>query len=235
MKAIALACETITDEVKLAARETNSTIPICWIESGLHNYPINLKQSIQSEIDRIDNVDAILLLFGYCGNSLLGLVPQKCRLVIPRVDDCVSLLLGGNAQRNTLNEQAMSYFLTRGWLSHENNLWSEYNYCLQKYGPERTRRIYHVMLHNYKRLNVIKTGAYSLDELLPLTDRIARELGLDHAVVEGSLDLLCLALKGEWNNRHFVIIEPGQEVTLYNLGILEQTEHPPLRISGTRG
>ncbi len=234
MKAIALACETIADEVRLAVQETNSTIPVCWIKSGMHNTPDRLKQHLQSEINRIDNVDGILLLFGYCGNSLLGLTSEKCRLIIPRVDDCISLLLGGNSQRNTLNDKAMGYFLTKGWLQHENNLWSEYNYCLNKYGPERTRQIYHVMLHSYKNLNVIKTGAYSLEELLPLTKQIARELALEHAVVEGSLNLICQAFRGEWDHQ-FVIIEPGRQVTLYNLGILDETEQPGFKMSNLSG
>jgi hypothetical protein len=227
MKAIALACETIADEVRLAIQETNSTTPVCWIKSGMHNTPERLKQYLQSEIDRFDNVDHILLLFGYCGNSLLGLVSEKCRLIIPRVDDCISLLLGGNSKRNTLNNQAMGYYLTKGWLKHENNLWSEYNYCLNKYGSERTRQIYQVMLHSYKNLNVIRTGAYCLEELLPLTEQIARELALDHAVVDGSLSLICQAFQGEWDHQ-FVIVEPGQQVTLYNLGILNEAEQPGL-------
>lgn len=234
MKAIALACETIADEVRLAARETRSTIPICWVKSGMHNYPIQLKQHIQAEINRVENVDHILLLFGYCGNSLLGLKSDICHLVIPKVDDCVSLLLGGNAQRNNLNDQAMGYYLTKGWLSHEYNLWSEYNYCLQKYGSERTSRIYRVMLHNYKRLNVINTGAYNLDDLLPLTGQIARELELDHTIVDGSLDLLGQALKGEWTNHRFVVIEPGEEVTMYNLGILHGTGEKPWKLNMNR-
>ena len=235
MKAIALACETIADEVRMAARKTNSSIPILWIESGMHNTPENLKQYLQSEIDRVENVDDILLLFGYCGNALLGLVSGSCRLIIPRVDDCVSLLLGGNAQRNRLNEQAMGYFLTQGWLNHENNLWSEYNYCLEKYGPERTRQIYSVRLHNYKKLNVIKTGAYDLEKFIQLTGRIARELDLDHAVVEGSLDLLCEAMRREWSEERFITVEPGREVTLYNLGILDMDDQPPIKMGNIGG
>ncbi|HOL16645.1 MAG TPA: DUF1638 domain-containing protein [Bacillota bacterium] len=230
MKAIALACETIADEVRLAAQQTSSRLPLYWVESGMHNYPDKLRKHLQSEIDRIDNVDYTLLLFGYCGNSLLGLVSHKSRLVIPRVDDCISLLLGGNERRNALNREAMGYFLTRGWLSHENNLWNEYNYCVKKYGPERTRQIYHVMLHNYKKLNVIETGAYNLEALLPLTGEIARELALEHAVVEGTLDLLCRALRGDWDEQ-FVIIEPGCEVTLSRLGIIDDTEHAQPRLN----
>lgn len=234
LKTLALACKTIAAEVELAAQKVKASFPILWIESGLHNCPDKLKQHLQEEIDRIANADCILMLFGYCGNALLGLASAKSSLVIPRVDDCISLLLGGNAQRNRLNSKAMAYFLTSGWLKHENNLWCEYEYCRNKYGPERTRQIFKIMLANYKNLNVIKTGAYDIDALIPKTKTIAAELDLKHVVVEGSLRLLCKALRGDWDH-HFAIIEPGRPVTLQNLGILERDQPSGLRSGGLGG
>lgn len=232
MNTIALVCETIADEVKLVAREIKVPFPLLWVESGLHNHPERLKAQLQAEIDRITNADYILLLFGYCGNALLGLSAAESSLVIPRVDDCVSLLLGGNASRNRLNSEAMAYYLTSGWLRHRNNLWTEYNYCLNKYGPVRTRQIYKLMLAHYKNLNVIKTGAYDLEALLPKTKTIAAELELNHRVVDGSLELIRKALRGEWDD-NFVVIEPGCPVNLVNFGIVP--EGGQLRSSGLGG
>ena len=146
MKTVVFACETIAAEVMKAAGETKTNFPIIWVESGLHNTPEKLKNQLQSDLDRIDNVDYIMLLLGYCGNAILNLVSRKSKLVIPKVDDCISLLLGGNMKRNALNKQAMAYYLTRGWLQHDNNLWAEYQHCFDKYGPERTRRLYQIML-----------------------------------------------------------------------------------------
>ena len=230
MKTVVLACETIAEEIMLAASTVKSPFPIVWVESGLHNNPDKLRKQIQADIDRIDNADYILMLFGYCGNSLLDLVCLKSRLVIPKADDCISLLLGGNTERNRLNKQAMAYFLTNGWLRHENNLWNEYQQCLAKYGPERTRNLYRIMLNNYKNLNVIATGAYDLHKLTPLTEKIAEALDLNHTVVKGSLRLVEKALAGQWDDE-FIILEPGQPVTLQNLGILGDNAPDRLKIS----
>ena len=221
MNTVALGCETIIDEIKRSAAEIDSQIPIRWIESGLHNSPERLRSYLQNEITSLESedLDYILLLFGYCGNALLGLTSAKCRLVIPRVDDCISLLLGGNKKRNELSEKAMAYYLTKGWLRHNNNLWNEYHYCLRKYGPQRTREIYRIMLGNYKNLNVIETGAYNLADILPQTKELAGALGLEHEIVRGSLGIIHKALLGEWDS-DFAIIEAGIPISLEALRLL---------------
>ncbi len=232
MKTVALACETIVDEIKCSAAEVNSQIPIRWIESGLHNSPEKLRSHLQDEIYALEESSDpanILLLFGYCGNALLGLTSARCRLVIPRVDDCISLLLGGNQNRNTLSAEAMAYYLTKGWLRHENNLWNEYRYCLRKYGSERTREIYRIMLGNYKNLNVIETGAYNLADVLPQTKDLASTLGLKHKIIAGSLGLIHKALLGEWDD-DFAVIEAGAGVSMETLGLF--SEPLPLADSG---
>ncbi|NLA26520.1 MAG: DUF1638 domain-containing protein [Firmicutes bacterium] len=232
LNTVALACETIIDEINRSAAEINSKIPIRWIESGLHNSPERLRNHLQDEITTLesDDLDYILLLFGYCGNALLGLVSAKCRLVIPRVDDCISLILGGNNKRNELSKKEMAYYLTKGWLRHDKNLWNEYHYCLRKYGQQRTHEIYRIMLGNYKNLNVIATGAYNLADILPQTKELAGALGLEHKVIDGSLDIIRKALLAEWDD-DFAIIEAGDPVSLETLRLLP----PSLPQTGSSG
>ena len=222
MPTVALACETISDEIKLSAEKVGSRIPIRWIESGLHNSPEKLRRYLQEEINAAESLAPahILLLFGYCGNALLGL-SSRCPLVIPRVDDCISLLLGGNRRRHELDQQAMPYYLTRGWLHHDNNLWHEYHFCLKKYGRERTREIYRLMLKGYKNLYVIRTDAYDPAEILPQTRDLAAALYLQHRVIDGSLTMIRKALLKEWDD-DFTIIEAGTTVDLKALRLLPE-------------
>jgi len=219
MKTIAVACRTIADEILLAADQVKSVYPIIWVDSRLHNFPDKLKERIQTEIDKIDNVENILLLFGYCGNSILGLVSRKARLIFPRVDDCIALLLGGNERKNQISRKSAAYFLTPGWLRYENNIWSEFCHSVQKYGYERARGIMRVLLHNYRKLNIIDTSVYDLEKFLEETEKIASELGLEQGVVKGSLDILHKALTGEWDEG-FAVVEPGRAVELTHVGII---------------
>lgn len=213
MGTIIVACQTIKDEVNLAIKETGVDYPVLWIESGLHNFPDRLGQKIQEEINKIENVETILLAFGYCGNSLLGIKSPRARLIIPRVDDCISLLLGSYERRQSLYKEVGTYFLTKGWLENEQNLLSEYERCIKRYGKDKALRVMKMMLNNYHRLMVIETQAYQFEGILDKTKGFADALGLTHEKIDGSLRLLKKFLLGPWDDE-FAIIPPGAEVTL---------------------
>ncbi len=218
MKTVAIACNTLKDEVMMTANELEVAYPILWIESGLHQTPQKLNHGIQRQIDNISNVDNIVLLFGSCGNSLLGLKSREARIIFPRVDDCISMFLGGNERKKEWESQGHSYYLTKGYLENEANIWTDYTYSLARYGEDRARKLMRVMLKHYDRLRVIETGAYDLDPFIDETRDIAAKLELDHEVVKGSLDILYKALRGDWD-RDFVIINPGETVEYAHLGI----------------
>ncbi|NPV58139.1 MAG: DUF1638 domain-containing protein [Actinobacteria bacterium] len=213
MSSIVLACRTIEDEVAKAVEETGVDYPVKWVESGLHNFPDRLRNTLQREIDDISNVDTIILCYGYCGNSLLGLKSASARLVVPRVDDCISLLLGSYRKRMELSRETGTYFLTRGWLVNENNIVVEYQRCLERFGEERARKVFRTLLNHYRRLALIDTGTYPLDdERIRRSCGIMQELGLMPCVVQGSTEYLRRLLTGPWNE-DFVVLEPGGTLT----------------------
>jgi len=227
---IIVACQTIRDEVNLAITETGVNYPVLWIESGLHNFPDRLGQKIQEEINKIENVETILLAFGYCGNSLLGIKSSRSQLIIPRVDDCISLLLGSLERRQTLDKEVGTYFLTKGWLENEQNLLSEYERCVVKYGKDKALRVMKMMLNNYHRLMVIDTQAYQSEGILIKTKRFADALGLSHEKIDGSSRLLKKLLLGSWDEE-FAIIQAGKKVTLEHIiinNIVEQSDNQRL-------
>lgn len=214
MSTVILACQTIADELKKAIAVTKVDYPVVWVESGLHNYPDHLRKRIQEEINRIGNVSCIILAFGSCGNSLLGIKSNEARLVFPRVDDCITLLLGFPQRRKKLSKEMASYYLTKGWLDYERSILNEYEHCLQRYGWEKANKIMKVLLNHYKRLILIDTGAYNLDDqYLETTRRFAQNFNLIHQVVPGSLRLLEKLLQGPWDEE-FIVLEPGQEISL---------------------
>jgi hypothetical protein len=212
MSSIIVACRTIENEVKKAIEETGAAHPVIWIESGLHNWPEKLHRRLQEQISCIDNVEYIIMAFGYCGNSLLGIESPNARLVIPRVDDCISLLLGSYQKRQQMSAEMGTYFLTKGWMDYENNILKEYERCAARYGNEKAERVMKIMLENYKRLALIDTGAYNLDDCLSRSCSFACKLGLRHEVVPGSLDLLKKLFSGPWDEE-FLIIPLGEVLT----------------------
>jgi hypothetical protein len=216
MSTIIIACYTIADELNLAIQATGVTHPVLWIDSKLHTKPEKLKEQIQGAISRISNVSTIILAFGYCGNALVGIKSETARLIFPKAEDCISLLLGSTERRRALSKETCSYYLTRGWLESENNLEGEYAYCVRKFGQERALKLMRTMLKNYRHLTLIDTGAYDIAPFKPRTEELAATLGLCHKVVEGSQRLFHKLLTGPWDEE-FVQMEPGQEITLDSL------------------
>lgn len=212
-----IACKTLEDEIQQALAKTGQQYPVTWIEAGLHYYPDKLKNTLQEQIDSITDSQYILILFGLCGNALIGLSSKTATLVIPKVDDCISLMLGGNGKRKAMEHSCRSYYLTKGWLRFDINIWHEYLRALKLYGPKKTRSIFKTMLKNYTHLVVIDTGVYDDQAFNEETKAIAKELGLQHKTVPGDTSFLFAALGREWGDQ-FALIEPGQTATTQLLG-----------------
>lgn len=217
-KTIAVACLTLKDEVMYVVHDLGIEYPVIWIESMQHKNPKQLNQCIQRQINLIGNVENILLLFGNCGNAIVGLSSQESSIIYPRVDDCISLFLGGNRQKQELDSKGASYYLTRGYLESEDNIWREYLHSVSKYGEEKTRRLMSLILKHYEKLRVIDTGAYQLEDILELSREIAAKLRLRHEVVPGTLNLLYKAFQGEWDE-DFAIVPPGKAIDFLPLGV----------------
>lgn len=217
---LVIACETIKEEVLYAADKVKCQFPILWMPSSLHKFPNKLQRQLQEQINssECENAENILLLFGYCGNAVLGLSSKDACLIIPRMDDCVSVLLGGNERRNDLSKEGCAYYLTKGWMNSDSGIATEYKRCLMKHGYEKSNMVFNVMLKGYKSLDVINTGVDKLCDVVAAVQEFAGILELDCKVVDGTLDVLYKALSGRWDEDDFVILEPGEKVKFEHFG-----------------
>jgi len=216
-----IACETIKDEIIYVANKVQCKYPFLWMPSSLHKYPERLRHELQKEIDKCDqDEDNILLLFGYCGNAVLGLSSPYARLIIPKMDDCISLLLGGNQRRKDLSTEGRAYYLTKGWMNSDSGLVVEYNRCIMKYGYDKSNMVFKVMLKGYKSFDVIDTGIVNketMSEIMDTVQKFADRFDMEHKVIEGTLEVLYKSLSGQWDE-DFVIIEPGEKVKFEDFG-----------------
>jgi hypothetical protein len=193
--------------------ETGVDYPVTYVESGLHASPEAMRRRIQAEIDSIANAGTILLGFGYCGNSLVGVSAPRSRMVLPRVDDCISLFLGSHQLRRDISAEQGTYFLTNGWLEHESNLLAEHRRCVQRYGQSKALRIMKTVLKNYRRLMFVNTGAYRMDEHVSRVQEFAGQMDLRLETVSGSLRYFKKLLQGPWDDE-FIIVQPGEAFRL---------------------
>jgi hypothetical protein len=216
-----ISCATVIEELE-PFLETDIKCHV--LEFGLHADPARLRTTLQKEIDAVcdgetgDAIDpptippTILLGYGSCGRGLVGLSGGRCRLVIPRVDDCIGLCLGSrDAHRKMSRDHPGTYWMTKGWMEATAD---EYNKVVAKYGDERADALYRVMFAAYKRLGVVDTGSYPLDEVRDYARQRAGQLGLEAEEFPGSTNLLHKLIRGPWSSEEFVICEPGQTTEL---------------------
>lgn len=210
MNAVVISCKTIEKELCTAMEQVGCNYPIVWLESGLHNWPDRLRLHLQELLDSCGNYDTVLLGMSFCGNSVVGLRTHGFQLVIPRSDDCITLLLGSLDKRLSITG---TYFLTEGWLSSELNIWKEYQLCLEKYGQKRGKRIFETMLSHYRNLALLDTGCFDCRSLEPHIQEIADAMNLKYIKLDGTLDHLKKLLCSNWAEDCFVIVPPNSTVS----------------------
>lgn len=208
MNTVIIACQTLQNELEAAMAACNFSCEVRWIESGLHNVPKKLHATLQEHLDQCDGFDTVLLVMGYCGNSVADIETHDFQLVIPRVDDCISLLLGSVTSRRRQSAGGCTYFMTEGWLQGERNIWKEYEYAINKYGPELGQEIFDTMFQNYRNLALIDTGCFDITAAAGETKQIAGKLNLSYVQLPGTIGYLKDLLAGRWDPERFLILPP---------------------------
>ena len=221
MDTVIFACKTLENELLSAAVECECSYEIKWLESGLHNVTKKLTAALQALIDSSQEYSRALLALGYCGNSLVGLHTGNLTLVVPRVDDCISLLLGSYKNRQELTKNDYSYFMTEGWLKGERNIWREYEYAVSKFGEETGKDIYDAMFGHYKTLAMLNTNCFDLSYAEAEGKRIAAALGLEYKVIPATIGYIRQLLTGPWENESFLLIPPDSTIGIGDLTLPE--------------
>lgn len=211
MRTKILACRTLESEISRVLREENhETIPVIWIESGLHNFPKKLHVRLQEEIDKVTDCDRLLLFFGHCGDAVDGLKSGNFEMVIPKFSDCISLLMGSDERRNAYGRENAAYYLTEGWMRGERNLWVEYQYTVNKYGEEQAKEIAEMMYGHYRTLALLDTGTEPIDQLYDETEEIEKTLNMKRQIVPATVDRLRELLRDSPDPDFFDVVKPGE-------------------------
>ncbi len=205
-----IACATVAEELLyMGFPEKNMKV----LDFALHAEPSKLRERLQAEIDGVEGDCDILLGYGKCSNALEGIKSGNHRLVIPRVEDCIAIFLGSDDEYlRVQREEPGTYYLTKGWVIAQKNALEEYKKLVEKYGEYRAKRVVSAMFANYKRIVLINTGNYELDDFRRFASDMARFLGLTLEEKAGSRRLLEKMIKGQWD-REFVVVEKNSSVS----------------------
>ena len=183
---------------------------------ALHRTPERLTAALRQAIADVEAdpaVTTVVLGYGLCSNAVLGLRAGRCSLVMPRVDDCVALVLGSNeAFAEQARQAAGTYYLSRGWIESHATIFDEHEAMAERYGEEQATRLTRLILAHYTRLALVDTGRYDLAAYRDFGRERAARFGLAYEEIAGTAALVDALLTGPWDDR-FVVVPPGGEVT----------------------
>jgi hypothetical protein len=208
----------IHDEVVHAMAASGKDYPIEWIEEGLHSSIAKLHDRIQQAFDAVGGAEdsantagdvpsggvdgavgtkRILLAFGVCGNMVDGLVTHDFEVIMPNVDDCVSLMLYPHKDGKTPGV----FYLTRGWMNSGKNAWNDWAKNAERFGEKKADRIMKVMMDSYRSMSVVDTGAYPVGDIWESSLERAERLGLAHGSEKGSTKWIEQLLTGPYDGK----------------------------------
>ncbi len=205
-----LACATVMEEM-LPLLPPEVTYQV--LDFGLHINPPNLKRALQDAIDAAaGTADEVILGYGFCSMAVMGLRANGCTLVVPHVDDCISIFLGSRDEyKKQIKTEPGTYYLTKGWIEVGDTPFSDYERLVEKYGEKRADRLIRLSIKHYTRLALIDTGRGEMDRYRAYAQGLAERWDLRFEELQGSNSLVRKMLTGPWDDE-FIVVPPGETI-----------------------
>lgn len=222
-----IACEVLRDMLERLLPDDLSD-EVVFQDYGLHRVPQRMTETLQEMIDDIEEPSLVVLGYGLCGNGLDGVRSGEHVLLVPRANDCITLLLGSRqAYAREFSAVPGTYYLSKGWLESGSHPLSEYHEYKDRYGSEEAEWILDQQYQNYERLALVAHSPAELAAHRPAAQEVARfcrRWGMRYEEILGSEDYVRRLIDAarevrrdgmsaaERMGRDFLIIPPGGEV-----------------------
>lgn len=229
-----ISCEVLARQVYYIAAFSPHVIDIELVDKGLHNDSDLLRAELQRRLDAVepDKYGAVLLGYGLCNNSIVGLTCPHTQMVLPRAHDCITLYLGsGERYSAEFRRNPGTYWYTPDYMERggsasdkislgasttETDMDTVYQEYVEKYGQDNADYLMEVMgawQKHYNRAAYIETQEIRLPDYSPQVRETAARRGWTFEQMAGSLILLRDLLEGRWDAERFLTVPPGQTIT----------------------
>jgi hypothetical protein len=227
-----ISCEVFARELSLAAAASPHVYDVKLVSFGLHDTPEKLREALQDEIDTTEGqgYDAIVLGYGLCSRGTADLAARSIPIVIPRMHDCITALLGSRERySHEFRSNPGTYYYSPGWIerktgevqqgfiddAYASRTRKRYQEYVEKYGEDNARFLieqesqWHA---NYSRAALIDMGIGDIEGYREFVRRLAADHGWEYAEIEGDMSLLKRLADGDWESDDFLRVEPGQRI-----------------------
>jgi hypothetical protein len=230
-KFVVLTCEALARSIYGIAGETQQTITVRLFKQGLHNRPKNLRGVLQDQIDAVEpgEFEAILLAYGMCGRSTVGLATRHTPLVIPRAHDCITLYLGSHERyQKEFDRHPGTYWYSVDYMERAEpgasvalgaagieDTESQYEEYVVKYGQAAADMLMDEMRkwsQHYTRAVFIDTGQGDTESFATKAEEKAQREGWLYERKNGNRRLLKMLLDGRWPVEEILVVPPGHMI-----------------------
>jgi N-methylhydantoinase A/oxoprolinase/acetone carboxylase beta subunit len=246
-----IACGTLALDIQRIVKEMDLAVGTRFLPGGLHENPTQLHREVQAAIDEVSasaDWDRIVIGYGLCGRGTVGLRAREIPLVIPRVHDCISLFLGGNAAyKQEFERYPGTYYISAGWYEEKTEPLSQKNTSVYlegkqvsfeelvaRYGPRKAQKTYDFLnswQRNYQRAAFIDTGlgndAVSIDH----ARKTAQRYGWKYELLKGDTSLIRRLFSTASTTDEILVVFPGY-VTYFETRESRLQANPPATEGG---
>lgn len=197
----------------------DDSVSATFLDFGLHQRPSEMQPALQDHLDGLPEAATVVVGYGLCGNGVVGLESGPHTLVLPRVHDCVAMVMGSQqSYADDFRASPGTYYLTRGWLDIGEDPLHEYQEIVARRGIEFAERVVDQIYGGYRRLCLL---AFSDDEMIELRSRAApivefcrARWNMAYDEMVGDTGFIEGLMKPErWGEDQYLRIPPGETVT----------------------
>ena len=187
-----IACDILKLELEKILKDMNWSPEIIFLDAALHVRPQNMREKLVKEINRMGGrMDAVFLGYGTC-QALEG-IEADCDIpvILPKVDDCISLLLGSERYAEEIKKETGTWFMTPGWaeVGAEMVISELHLERVVKYGKDPMEMARRLFTH-YRRGLLIDTGVGDEKEVMANALQVCKDFNLSLEKTDSDCALL---------------------------------------------
>ena len=210
---VILTCSSLKDHVDAAQKAMGTDLPVVVLDRSDHVEPARMQASVLRAIDGLVKEYpedlTVLVSMGFCGGSW-DKVKVPCRLMIPRIDDCISLLLQ-TTDEPVSNLKKQDHLYVKDKDPSKENFKSIFDHLTKDIDEDTKKRYHEDWMRYYREIDIIETEVNDSrrPEYAETVKKDADWLQAEMAYVPGGTHLLEKLISGNWDEQ-FMVFEPGE-------------------------